>query len=168
MCTKFHANPTFWTITIMTPSRRSWKFNEKESIVKSPICTYTLSFFNIGLFLRKLDCWRNAQFTYDVAAAILNAIHFQFLNGHIYKGSLKTHGSRRVVRTNFRQKFKLAVSIILDVELKKWIKTPACIFMGYTLVKFGGDIFTVHWDTECDRRIDGRTHDGLDLQVFDQ
>ena len=29
--------------------------------------------------------------------------------------------------------------------------------MGYTLVKFGADSFTIQGDTECDRRTDGQT-----------
>ena len=36
-------------------------------------------------------------------------------------------------------------------------KTPACIFMGYSLVKFGADNFTIQGDTECDGQTDGQT-----------
>ena len=66
---------------IMTSWRPSWKFYEHESSVKTfrtPICTYRLSFIKIELFLRKLEIWRHAHFTYDVIAAILNVVNFQF------------------------------------------------------------------------------------------
>ena len=35
-------------------------------------------------------------------------------------------------------------------------KKPACIFVGYRLVKFGADTFPIQGDTECDRRADRR------------
>ena len=52
-----------------------------ESSVKTlrtPICTYILSFIKIELFLRKLEIWSHAHFTYDVIAAILNVVNFQY------------------------------------------------------------------------------------------
>ena len=47
-----------------------------------------------------------------------------------------------------------AMAAILDVESKR--KTnPTCTFMGYPLVKFGEERFTLQGDTECDRRTNG-------------
>ena len=65
---------------IMTSWRPSWNFYESEICVKTlrtPICTYILSFVKIGLFLRKLEIWRNAHFTYDVTAAFSKVVNFQ-------------------------------------------------------------------------------------------
>ena len=77
--------PILWKLDIfekspiMTSWRPSWNFYENESSVKTlrtPICTYILSFIKIELFLRKLVIWRHAHFTYDVIAAILNVVNF--------------------------------------------------------------------------------------------
>ena len=54
----------------------------------------------------------------------------------------------------------------LGCRIKKMKKTPACIFMGHTLVKFGADSFTIQGDTECDRQTDGRTDGQRDKDVY--
>ena len=36
-------------------------------------------------------------------------------------------------------------------------KRPSCIFMGYPLVNFCADKFTIYRDTDCDRRTDRQT-----------
>ena len=38
----------------------------------------------------------------------------------------------------------------LNVESKKNEKSPACIFMGFPLVKFSADSFNIQGDTELD------------------
>ena len=56
-----------------------------------------------------LEWWRETLYTYDVIATILNVVDFQFWNGHKrrkLKLVVKTP-CQRVVRTNFRQKFKM-------------------------------------------------------------
>ena len=50
-----------------------------------------------------------------------------------------------------------AMAAILDVESKKRRKKPACIFMGYPLVKFGEDSLTIQRDIERDIRTDRQT-----------
>ena len=66
---------------IMTSWRPTWKVYVNGSSVKSlgtPICSYVLHFIKIGLFLRKLETLGYANFTYDLTAAILNVVNFQF------------------------------------------------------------------------------------------
>ena len=70
-----------WKITNYDVMAAILEMFENKCSVKSlgtPICIYILSFVKIGIFLRKLEIWLNAQFTYDATAAIVNTVDSQF------------------------------------------------------------------------------------------